>query len=223
MTQELTNIQEFTSKCRGMSKETLSLVATYLSQMMEADKQNSLRTTHETFSYPLRGGQNDGNPALRAILSLLPNHKMVVSENEYTKARAIWLCEDFNVVWSKKASLTVLPEALQIVNSIQAEHEKKEKQPSTLATAHYKANAQQDPKIGQIMSKKNPDGSKTTILLYEGTEYPNALDWMKGAFNNSGKLVPSVQIFKEPSSIGSTPRPTRYIPPNHNCSFGQYV
>lgn len=215
--------EEFQKQCQDMPQNTLELAKTYLETMIEAGNADSLRSANAVFSYPLRGGQNDGNPALKAILSILPGHKMVVRENEYTKARAIWLCEDYQVVWSKKTAESVLSPALQIVEAI-LEARKQPAKPKALATAHYTSSSTEPQKVGQIMSKKNPDGSKTTIVLYEGVEYPNALKWMEGAFNNSGKLIPSsIHISRQPSAVGSTPRPSRYIPPNGRGSFGQFV
>ena len=228
-------LQEFQKKCKEMDPTTLGLVANYLKQMIEADEQSKNRSTHLTFSYPERGGKNDGNPALQAILSILPNHKLVVSENEYTKARAIWLCEDFRVCWSKKASGGVLQTALQIVSDIEdasvcAAVEKDPlptpqdvRKKTTIAEAHYRSSADEDPKVAQIMSKKNADGTASIIVFYRDVEYANAMDWMSKAFGNSGKLIPSVQIFKQPSSVGSTPRPKRYVPPKDKYSFGQYI
>jgi len=229
------NLQQFQKKCQGMDPVTLGLVANYLKQMIEADEQSKNRFTHLTFSYPERGGKNDGNPALQAILSILPDHKLAVSENEYTKARAIWLCEDFCVSWSKKASVGVLQKALEIVSSIQAASicAAVEEAPlptpqdvrKTIAEAHYRSSADEDPKVAKIMSKKNADGTESVIVFYRDVEYANAMDWISKAFGNSGKkLIPSsVQIFKQPSPVGSTPRPRRYVPPNSKCSFGQYI
>jgi hypothetical protein len=216
--------EEFKTQCQEMPQNTLELTSTYLKTMIEAGNADSrLRSANAVFSYPPRGGQNDGNPALQAILTILPGHKMVVSENEYTKARAIWLCEDYRVVWSKKTAESVLSPALQIVEAI-LEARKQPAQPKALALAHYNACSTEPQKVGQIMSKKNPDGSNTTIVLYEGVEYPNALKWMEGAFQNSGKLIPSsIHISRQPSSVGSTPRPSKYIPPNGRGSFGQFV
>jgi hypothetical protein len=213
---------EFKRQCQEMPQNTLELMKTYLQTMIESANAHSLRCANAVFSYPTRGGENDGNPALQAILSILPGHKLCVKENEYTKARAIWLCEDYRVVWSKKTAENVLSEALQIVEA-ELEARKQPAKPKALATAHYVASSTEAPKVGQIMSKKNPDGTKTTIVFYEGAEYANAMDWMSKAFNNSGKCVPSVQIYKQPSSVVSTPRPTRYVPPNGRGSFGQYV
>lgn len=218
---ESQNLEEFKRKCQGMQANTLGLVAKYLKQMIEADEQSKNRSTHLTFSYPERGGQNDGNPALQAILSILPNHKLVVSENEYTKARAIWLCEDFRVSWSKKESGGVLETALQIVSSVSTAPQ--QGGPTMIAEAHYRSSTNEDPKVAQIMSKKNADGTKSVIVFYRDVEYANAMDWMAKAFGNSGKSIPSVQIFKQPSSVGSTPRPKRYVPPNSKCHFGQYI
>jgi hypothetical protein len=217
-------LQDFQKQCQEMPQNTLELARTYLQTMLESggNADCRLRTANAVFSYPPRGGVNDGNPALQAILSIVPGHKMVVKENEYTKARAIWLCEDYRVVWNKKTAQNEISRALEMVEAI-IESRKQPAKPKALATAYYTASRTQPQKVGQIMSKKNPDGSKTTILLYEEVEYENALQWMAKAFNNSGKLVPSVQIFKEPSSVGSTPRPTRYVPPNGRGSFGQFV
>lgn len=214
--------EEFQKQCQDMPQNTLELAKTYLETMIESGNANSLRCANAEFSYPLRGGQNDGNPALQAILSILPGHKLVVSENEYTKARAIWLCEDYRVVWSKKTAENVLSSAHQIVEAI-LEARKQPAKPKPLATAHYTSSSTEPQKVGQIMSKTNPDGSKTTIVCYEGTEYPNAQEWMAGAFKNSGKSISTVQFSRQPSSVGSTPRPTRYVPPQGRCSFGQFV
>lgn len=215
--------QEFQRKCQQMPQNTLELARTYLQTMIESGNANNLRCANAEFSYPLRGGENDGNPALQAILAILPGHKMVVRENEYTKARAIWFCEDYRVVWSKKTAEDVLSRALGMVDA-SLEARKQPPKPKVLATAHYTASITEPQKVGQIMSKKNPDGTMTTILCYEGTEYPNAMDWMAKAFHNSGKSISSVPIFnQQSSSVGSTPRPRRYIPPNGRGSFGQFV
>jgi hypothetical protein len=216
-------LAEFKRQCQEMPQNTLELTKTYLEDMIHAAEKTSIRSANATFSYPPRGGENDGNPALQAILSILPGHKLCVSENEYTKARAIWLCEDYRVVWSKITAENVLDDALQIVEA-ELERRKQPLKPKALATAHYVASSTEAPKVGQIMSKKNPDGTKTTIVFYEGAEYANAMDWMSKAFNNSGKSISSEQICKKPtSSVGSTPRPKRYVPPNGRGSFGQYV
>ena len=56
--------------------------------------------------------------------------------------------------------------------------------------AEYRASASEPIKSGDIMAVTEDTGgikkSKTT-LLFQGVEYANALEWLKQAFNNSGK------------------------------------
>ena len=112
------NFQEFQRQCREMPQNTLELMKTYLETMVQfGNNADCLTYAQAVFSYPPRGGENDGNPALRAVLSILPEHKMGVKENEYTKARAIWLCEDYHVAWKKRVSANVLLQALQFVEA----------------------------------------------------------------------------------------------------------
>ena len=106
-------IQGFIETVRQMPSETKHLVIKYIGEMLEQCVSSDGRKNGEvTFSYPERGGQNDGNPALKAILSILPRKKLVVKENPYTAARAVWLCEDFKVTFNQKQSKEVLTKAL---------------------------------------------------------------------------------------------------------------
>ena len=51
------------------------------------------------FTYPGRDLPNDGNPALMAILDLMPENRLEVKENEYTKKLGLWLSYDYTVYW----------------------------------------------------------------------------------------------------------------------------
>jgi hypothetical protein len=106
-------ITEFTEAVKQMPEDTQQLAKSYLRTMIDKVGQDAkvLRNTHVTFSYPKRGGKNDGNPALMAILDMIPCEKLVVEENEYTRARAIWLCHDFTVTWSPKKAQHILQAA----------------------------------------------------------------------------------------------------------------
>ena len=106
-------IPEFLETYKQMPEETQLLTKSYLRTMIDKVGQDTkvLRNTHETFSYPKRGGKNDGNPALMAILEMSTCKKLVVTENEYTKQRAIWLCHDYRVTWSQKKTQHILQAA----------------------------------------------------------------------------------------------------------------
>ena len=100
-----------------MTPEEQQRVKKYIQEMLEACVDDDGRKSAcVTFQYPARGGQNDGNPALKAILSILPRKKLVVKENPYTAARAIWLCEDFKVTFNQKKSKVILTQALNALN-----------------------------------------------------------------------------------------------------------
>ena len=114
MSQATQRIIEFTEAVKQMPEDTQQLVKSYLCTMIDkAGKDTTTKTTKvkETFSYPKRGGKNDGNPALMAILEMIPCEKLVVEENEYTRQRAIWLCHDFTVTWSPKKAQNILQAA----------------------------------------------------------------------------------------------------------------
>ena len=105
--EETTLLDNFIEKYQKMEPGKQAQVKTYLTVMMTQsndsfDGTKYPKSVSATFSYPSRGEANDGNPALMAILDLIPKRKLVVEENEYTKQRAIWLCEDFTVEWSPK-------------------------------------------------------------------------------------------------------------------------
>ena len=114
MAQGNDRIAEFTEAVRQMPEETQQLVKSYLRTMIDKtahDTTDKSTKAKETFSYPSRGGKNDGNPALMAILEMIPCKKLVVKENEYTRQRAIWLCHDFTVTWSPKKTQHILQSA----------------------------------------------------------------------------------------------------------------
>lgn len=106
-------ITEFTEAVKQMPEDTQQLAKSYLRTMIDKVGQDTkvLRNTHVTFSYPKRGGKNDGNPALMAILEMIPCEKLVVEENEYTRVRNIWLCHDYTVTWSPKKAQHILQAA----------------------------------------------------------------------------------------------------------------
>ena len=60
-------------------------------------------------------------------------------------------------------------------------------------------------------------------LLFEGIEYTNAQEWLKQAFNNSGKSQACMVQIERPQTVVGTPRPTRYVPPSATCKFGRYM
>ena len=114
-------IDNFIEKYQKMGPEKQEQVKTYLTLMMNQSNDSFDGTKYPklvsaTFSYPGRGEPNDGNPALMAILDLIPKRKLVVEENEYTKQRAIWLCEDFTVQWCPK-NVDILTKAFDRMTS----------------------------------------------------------------------------------------------------------
>jgi len=88
-----------------------------------------------------------------------------------------------------------------------------------IAKAHYKPSPTEDLKTGEIISRTGSDGKPTTILRFEGKEYPNAMEWLLKAFNNSGKAC-HVKI--EQSNTVNTPRPKVYLPPGNKSTFGRF-
>ena len=84
---------------------------------------------------------------------------------------------------------------------------------------HYKASATEDLKTGEIIAVSGANGTSCTTLRFEGTEYPNALEWLAKAFNNSGR---SCHVRLQPSAAADTPRAKVYLPPTAACPFGRY-
>lgn len=90
--------------------------------------------------------------------------------------------------------------------------------PSTIAKVHY------TPKSGVIVTafavaKKG----EPTYLMHDGKRFSNAQEWIKDAFQNSGKSTELQVVVGKKSDVG-TPRPhTRYVPPSKQSPFGQYV
>ena len=109
----------FKSDVANMNADTRKLTKQYLLEMISTNPEHDLRNATAVFSYPPRGGKNDGNPALIAIMQLIPKSRLTVEENEYTRQRAIWLCEDFTVTWPRKQSQAVLTQALQHLCSLE--------------------------------------------------------------------------------------------------------
>jgi hypothetical protein len=92
--------------------------------------------------------------------------------------------------------------------------------------ATYMSSPSEPIKSGDIMAVTEDIGgikkSKTT-LLFEGIEYTNAQEWLKQAFNNSGKSQACMVQIERPQTVVGTPRPTRYVPPSATCKFGRYM
>lgn len=112
-----TLLKTFVEKYQQMNPTTQHEVIEYLTQMLkktrdEAALQGKSKMATATFSYPPRGHPNDGNPALMAILDIIPQKTLTVEENEYTRQRAIWLCEDFTVEWEAEKAKPILTDAL---------------------------------------------------------------------------------------------------------------
>jgi hypothetical protein len=83
-----------------------------------------------------------------------------------------------------------------------------------LGSVHY------TPKLGvSVTAIAQAKKGEPTKLIYDGIEYPNAQEWIKKVFQNSGK---NLQVVVAKTAVG-TPRPTKYIPPSQNCPFGRYV
>jgi hypothetical protein len=118
-----TFIETFVANYQKMDPAKQNEVMEYLTTMLkktrdEAALQGKSKTATATFSYPPRGHPNDGNPALMAILDILPQKKLTIEENEYTRQRAIWLCEDFTVEWAAEKAEPILSVALSKLRAI---------------------------------------------------------------------------------------------------------
>jgi hypothetical protein len=83
---------------------------------------------------------------------------------------------------------------------------------SNLGRIYYLTAINEAPKVGDI--KK--DG-----ILYDGVKYATPTQWIKDAFQFSGKLVQYPDI---PKYQAETPRkPTSYQPPPRKRSFGDFA
>jgi hypothetical protein len=101
----------------------------------------------------------------------------------------------------------------------QATRNKKQAMAHTLGTLHYQADTTDaGKKTATIISDPFNRG---TIVLYNGVTYKTTIEWMTKAFQNSGKSC-YVRIERSSTMPSGTPRPTRYVPPNQNCPFGQF-
>lgn len=111
-------IQGFIETVRQMPEEKQAMVREYIQEMLAlcVEATDGRKHAKVTFSYPPRGGENDGNPSLMAILSILPRQTLTVSENPYTRAKAVWLCHDFKVSFNQKQTKEVLTKALVELN-----------------------------------------------------------------------------------------------------------
>lgn len=121
--QEKDMIHRFVSKFQQMDQVQRSNTQKYLSAMVDCSqatfisgKQNEKVSV--IFSYPPRGHPNDGNPALMSVAQLLHAKKLTVKENEYSKQRAIWLCEDFKVSWKPENNHAILANALEQIGKL---------------------------------------------------------------------------------------------------------
>lgn len=112
------NIQGFIETVRQMPEEKQALVREYMQKMLAlcVEATDGRKNAELTFSYPPRGGENDGNPSLISILNILPRKKLTVRENPYTRAKAVWLCHDFKVSFNQKQTKEVLTKALAELN-----------------------------------------------------------------------------------------------------------
>ncbi len=95
-------------------------------------------------------------------------------------------------------------------------------QKPSLGLVHYRPAPGAEFKTGVIGETKLSNSKSSTILKYEGVEYPNAMEWVAKVFNNSGRACYHI-IPKSEVGMGDTPRAKFYIPPNAKCSFGRYV
>ena len=91
-----------------------------------------------------------------------------------------------------------------------------------VAKVHYRPAPDAEFKTGEVSKKTLPNGRVSTVLTFEGVEYPNAKEWLSNAFNNSGRACYHI-IPKSVVVMGDTPRAKFYLPPNSKCAFGRYV
>ena len=95
-------------------------------------------------------------------------------------------------------------------------------QKELLGQVHYRPAPDAGFKTGVVRKTKLSNGKVSTVLTYEGKEYPNAMEWMSTVFKNSGRACYHI-IPKSVVGMGDTPRAKFYIPPNAKCGFGRYV
>lgn len=122
--QEKDMIQQFLTRFQQMDQLQRSNTHKYLSSMIDCSRASLLSGKQQEkasviFSYPERGHPNDGNPALKSIVQLIRAGKLTVKENEYTKQKAIWLCEDFKVSWKPKNNHAILTNALEQIGKLE--------------------------------------------------------------------------------------------------------
>ncbi len=122
--QEKHMIHQFVTKFQQLDPFQRRNTLTYLSAMVDCSRSNFIdgkqhKKVSVIFSYPPRGHPNDGNPALMMVLELLHEKKLTVKENEYSKQRAIWLCEDFKVGWTPKHNHAILANALEQIGKLE--------------------------------------------------------------------------------------------------------
>ena len=123
MNYETEKVNEFVSKFNNMDQLQKTNSLTFLHGMVQRSLEAYINGTQNqevsvTYSYPARGHPNDGNPALMSILELMPEKKLLIKENEYTKEQAIWLCEDYIVSWNPKNYHTILSSAYEQISSV---------------------------------------------------------------------------------------------------------
>jgi hypothetical protein len=117
-------ILQFVTKFQKMEPLQRSNTQTYLSAMVDCSRSAFIdgkqhKKVSVIFSYPPRGHRNDGNPALMSVVELIHAKKLTVKENEYTKQKATWLCEDFNVSWTPKNNHPILANALEQIRKLE--------------------------------------------------------------------------------------------------------
>ena len=122
--QEKHMIQQFVTKFQQMDPFQKRNTLTYLSAMVDCSRSTFIdakqhKKVSVIFSYPPRGHRNDGNPALMSVVELIHAKKLTVKENEYTKQKAIWLCEDFKVSWTPKNNHAILANALEQIGKLE--------------------------------------------------------------------------------------------------------
>ena len=120
-----------------------------------------------------------------------------------------------------KRVLKAKEDKLQGPSDVAASSASLTQQPS-LGLVHYRPAPGAEFKPGVIGKTKLSNSKASTILKYEGVEYPNAMEWMAKEFNNSGRACYHI-IPKSEVGMGDTPRAKFYIPPNAKCGFGRYV
>ncbi len=94
-------------------------------------------------------------------------------------------------------------------------------QPTVQPTIRKLANVYYTPREGvSVTANAHGEVGKPTYLIHDGKRYPNAQEWIKLVFQNSGK---NLQVVIEKSVVGTPRPPTRYVPPSQKSPFGQYI